>query len=265
MPMQNYSQFFLRNFSPATRLARRIATTGLALVVLPLGAHAVYYTQKDMPGAYWQADWSSTGRLPAPVAHKPAMVRIFAARTGRWKGIFAVHTWIVLKDRDAAAYHRFDKVGWGAPVRLNAYPPDARWYSNLYDTVYAVDGAEAERLIPQIRAAIAAYPYGESGDYRIWPGPNSNTFTACVIAAVPGMDAILPPTAIGKDFPCTGGMLERTPTGTGWRFTAGGYFSLSAGWSEGLELSFLGAVVGIDFRKPAIKLPGIGRIGMSAV
>lgn len=255
----------MQYFSPLGRILRRMGTTSLALVVLPLGAHALYYTQKELPGAYWQADWSSTGRLPKPLAHKPAMVRVFAARTGRWKGIFAVHTWIVLKDRDGTTYQRFDKVGWGKPVRMNAYAADARWYSNLYKTVYAADGPAAERLIPKIRSAIARYPYGQSGDYRIWPGPNSNTFTSCVIAAVEGMEAVLPPTAIGKDYPCKDGMFSKTPSRTGWRFSAGGYFSLSAGWAEGLEMSFMGAVVGIDLRRPAIKLPGFGRIGMSDV
>ena len=40
---------------------------------------------------------------------------------------------------------------------------------------------------------------------------------------------------------------------------------LSLGWVEGIELNFFGAVLGIDLRRPAIKLPGLGRIGLSAV
>jgi hypothetical protein len=31
-------------------------------------------------------------------------------------------------------------------------------------------------------------------------------------------------------------------------------------WAEGVEVNFLGAVLGFDVRNPAIKLPGIGRI-----
>jgi hypothetical protein len=31
-----------------------------------------------------------------------------------------------------------------------------------------------------------------------------------------------------------------------------------------VELNFLGLVAGLDFRRPAIKLPGWGRIGLSA-
>jgi hypothetical protein len=31
--------------------------------------------------------------------------------------------------------------------------------------------------------------------------------------------------------------------------------------AEGLELNLLGLVVGIDFARPALKLPGLGRLG----
>lgn len=246
-------------------LARRLAIYTLAMVVLPLCAHAVYHVRKGGPATYWEADWSSTGLLPRPADHPAAMVRIFAARTGRWRGIFAVHTWIVIKDRNGLSYQRFDKVGWGTPIRINAYPPDGRWYSNLYTTVYAADGVEAEALVPAIRAAVHAYRFNNPGDYGLWPGPNSNTFTSCVMSSVPDIAVVLPPTAIGKDYPCDGRWLSLIHTKRGFRSSLGGYVSFSAGWNEGLELSILGAVIGIDLRRPALKLPGFGRIGMSAI
>ena len=55
-----------------------------------------------------------------------------------------------------------------------------------------------------------------------------------------------------------------TPSGTGAYASAGGYLGLTIGWVEGLEVNFLGAVVGLDIRRPALKLPGIGRLGMTA-
>jgi hypothetical protein len=73
----------------------------------------------------------------------------------------------------------------------------------------------------------------------------------------------LPPTAIGKDFPYDNAMVGRTPSGTGLRVSLGGYLGLTVGWVEGVELNFLGAVIGIDLRRPALKLPGLGRIGCS--
>ena len=69
------------------------------------------------------------------------------------------------------------------------------------ELVFAADDTNAERMIPLIRQAVCDYPYPNIGDYRAWPGPNSNTFVAAIISAVPGMRAALLPTAVGKDFP----------------------------------------------------------------
>ena len=66
----------------------------------------------------------------ASSAKPAALVYVYAARTGRWKGIFAHHSWIVVKEKNAARYTRYDKVGWGRPVRTDGWPPDGRWFSN---------------------------------------------------------------------------------------------------------------------------------------
>lgn len=68
-------------------------------------------------------------------------------------------------------------------------------------------------------------------------------------------------TAIGKDFPYAGHWVGLTPSKTGVRISMQGYVGLTLGWVEGLELNLFGAVAGIDLRRPAIKLPGLGRIG----
>ena len=60
--------------------------------------------------------------------------------------------------------------------------------------------AAAQALIPKIEAAIKEYSYANAGDYRIWPGPNSNTFVATVLRAIPELGAALPPNAVGRDF-----------------------------------------------------------------
>ena len=44
-------------------------------------------------------------------------------------------------------------------------------------------------MIPKIRAAIEGYQLRSYGDYRAWPGPNSNTFVTAVLAAVPELQA----------------------------------------------------------------------------
>src|SRR5690606_2069039 len=95
---------------------------------------------------------------------------------------------------------RWDKVGWGMPVRRNSRAADGRWYSNAPLVVHSVRGAEAERLLPHFEAAIEAYPFAHAGGYRIWPGPNSNSFVAHVLREVPEFGAVLPANAVGRDY-----------------------------------------------------------------
>jgi hypothetical protein len=237
----------------------------LTFLLGPIGVSTVSYFLSDRASAdWWAADRSSAGVLPQAAEHPAAVVRIYAARTVRWRGIVAVHCWIVFKDTDSSRYSRYDYTAWGEPIRINGFVPDGRWFGQLPEEVFRADGACAAQLIPKIRAAIESYKYRNLGDYRAWPGPNSNTFVAAIINAVPEMGAVLPPTAIGKDFPFDGAWLGRTPSRTGVRMTFGGYLGLTIGWLEGIELNVLGAVLGIDIRRPAIKIPAIGRIGMTA-
>jgi hypothetical protein len=190
-------------------------------------------------------------------------VRVFAAPTVRWRGIFAVHSWIVVKPEGASGYTRWDYTAWGAPIRVNGFVPDGRWFGRDPQVVFAADGAAAAALIPRMQAAVEAYPWRDRGDYRVWPGPNSNTFVAAVLDSVPEAQAVLPPNAIGKDYPHDGWWLRRTASGTGLRLTLGGYAGLTIGWVEGIEVNILGGVAGIDVRRPAVKLPGLGRIGIA--
>ncbi len=236
---------------------------GFALLyLLPLGISAGLYAASGR-GAGWQtADRSSAGLLPDPATHRPAVLRVLAAQTVRWRGIFAVHCWIVFKEEGAARYTRYDYTAWGEPIRLNGFEPDGRWFGARPEVVHAADGAAAAAMIPRVRQAIEAYAFRNRGDYRAWPGPNSNTFVAAVLDGLPELHLALPPTAIGKDFPYDGRWLRATPSGTGLRLSLGGYGGLTLAWVEGVELSILGAVAGLDLRRPAVKLPGLGRIGL---
>ena len=67
----------------------------------------------------------------------------------------------------------------------------------------------------------------------------------------------------GKDFLENGDIVARSPSGTGYQVSAFGLLGLTAAWREGVELNVLGLVFGLDIRRPAIKLPGIGRLGFS--
>lgn len=244
------------------RLARRMILAFLLLFVAPIAVSAAVWHATD-PGTDWRSrDRSSAGLLPDPAVHREAVVRIFAARTVRWRGIFAVHSWIVVKEAGAPAYTRWDYTAWGDPVRVDGFAPDGRWFGRDPELVFAADGEAAERLTPKIRAAVAAYPHVERGDYRAFPGPNSNTFVAYVIDSVPEIDAVLPPHAIGRDYPWDGRWISTPASGAGVRVRLGGYAGLTLGWDEGVEVMILGAVAGLDLARPGVKLPGLGRFGL---
>ena len=234
----------------------------LLLILAPVSVSAANYFLGDARGNWQTADRSSAGLLPEPPAHPDALIRVYAARTVRWRGIFAVHTWIVLKERGAPRYSRYDYTAWGDPIRVDGFAPDGRWFGAVPESVVAVDGEEAEQLIPKIRSVIETYRFRAYGDYSAWPGPNSNTFVQAILDAVPELDAVLPPTAIGKDYPYDGAWFGLTPSRTGAFVSLGGYLGLTVGWIEGLEPNFLGGVLGVDVRRPALKFPGIGRLGV---
>jgi Protein of unknown function (DUF3750) len=245
----------------------RVLPSILTLAVLfavPIALSGVSFLLGDRQSNWRTADRSSAGLLPDPAKHPEAIIRVFAARTVRWRGIFAVHSWIVVKERGAPQYTRYDYTAWGDPIRVDGFAPDGRWFGAVPQTVVRADGDIAKKLIPKIRAVIEKYRFRSYGDYSAWPGPNSNTFVQAALDAVPELKAVLPPTAIGKDYPYRGAWVGITASGTGVFATLGGYVGLTIGWVEGVELNLFGGVLGFDLRRPALKFPGLGRIGMAA-
>ena len=116
-----------------------------------------------------------------------------------------------------------------------------------------------DALIVKVEAAVKEYPYQSS--YRTWPGPNSNTFTAYIGRAVPELRLDLPPTAIGKDYLPGGALAAMSPGGRGVQLSLFGLAGLLAGVDEGIEVNLLGLTFGLDVKDPALKLPGVGRVG----
>jgi hypothetical protein len=118
------------------------------------------------------------------------------------------------------------------------------------------DGVDA--LIERIERAAREYPYAH--EYVVWPGPNSNTFTAHIARAVPELDLDLPPTAIGKDY--LGYKLGgAAPSGHGAQVSLLGLVGALASRIEGFEINVLGLSLGIDPFSPALRLPLLGCIG----
>lgn len=244
------------------KILRRLALAFALIYLVPALSSAGFWYLKERPQSWRDADWSSAGILPRATASPDAAIYVLSATTGGMKGALASHAWIVTKSEGASAYDRYEKVGWGKPIRNNAYDADGRWYSNEPQIVVAVTGDMARRLIPKVEEAIAAYPYATPGAYRLWPGPNSNTFVAYVLRSVPELDAVLPPNAVGRDYLPEGKFFQIDADGRDLHATLYGLAGISVGWRSGLELHFMGLVAGIDIMRPGIKIPAIGRLGI---
>ncbi|MDD9910798.1 MAG: DUF3750 domain-containing protein [Ahrensia sp.] len=229
----------------------------LLVFIVPSLVHLGVWAMKDRPSRWNHADWSSAGILAKKPDVDEAAVYVMSARTGGLKGAFASHSWLVIKTPGVARYDRYEVVGWGTPVRKNAYDADARWYSNNPRIEQQITGDAARRLIPQIEQAVASYRWRNPGDYTIWPGPNSNTFVASVIRAVPDFRAETPSTAVGRDYPADGRWIGRTGDGS-WFASLGGYAGVVLGADHGLELNFLGLVAGFNPKRLEIKVPSFG-------
>lgn len=215
-------------------------------------------------------DWrtasrESAGIAPDPAQTKEAVIQVYAARAFGLRGAFGVHTWIATKRENADYFLVHQVIGWrawsGLPVVVVvADIPDRMWFDHRPEIIADLRGAEAEALIDKITAAGAAYPYRDS--YRLWPGPNSNTFTAFVAREVPELGLDLPVTAIGKDFLPNGELIAPAPSGTGYQFSLYGMLGVLVAAREGLEINLFGFSFGVDPLGLAVKLPGIGRIGV---
>ena len=152
----------------------------------------------------WQSSArESAGLAPLPSDEPAAVIQAYAARVWGWRGLFADHTWISVKPQNADSYTVYEVIGWrlrrGLPaMRIEHDIPDRRWYGNTPRLLLDIRGEQAEQLAKDIAAAAEAYPYPK--EYRAFPGPNSNTFTAWIAEQVPLLGLRLPWRAIGKGF-----------------------------------------------------------------
>ena len=215
------------------------------------------------------ADWrnasqESTGIAPDPARHPEAIVQVYAARAHSWRGAFGVHTWVAAKAAGADAFTVYEVIGWrarhgGSALVISGRAPDSRWFGAAPEIIADLRGPGVDAVIGRIDAAARKYPH--AFQYRLWPGPNSNSFTAYLGRAAPELRLDLPPTAIGKDFIASGGAFAMTPSGTGVQLSLFGLLGVMAGYEEGLEVNVLGLTFGVDPFDLALKLPGVGRIG----
>ncbi|MEC8875992.1 MAG: DUF3750 domain-containing protein, partial [Pseudomonadota bacterium] len=214
------------------------------------------------------ADWRTANREPAGIApiaenHPEAIVQVYAARAFSWRGYFSVHSWIAIKKTDAKEYKVYQVLGWRSrynqPVlSIETEHPDRYWFNNRPEVIRDIRGVRAGEIIRNLENIVDLYPY--KNHYVLWPGPNSNTFTAWVGRKIPELRLELPSIAIGKDFLGTG-FFSTAPSRTGYQVSIFGIFGILLARDEGLEINVAGLVFGVDPLELSLKLPLFGKVG----
>ncbi len=230
----------------------------ITLIVVIIIAHSA-------EGNWRTTSRASTGIAPEPSLTPEAVIQVYGARAYSWRGYFGIHTWIAVKPSNAESYTIYEVLGWRQrrqlPV-LTIYDqvPDRRWFGNTPKILADKRGEGVDKIIERIRQAVDNYPYRRQ--YTLWPGPNSNTFTAWISRNIPELELNLPATAIGKDY--LGYRLFSTaPSGRGFQFSIFGLLGIVISSIEGFELNFLGLTFGINLNPLTIKLPIVGDIQLA--
>jgi hypothetical protein len=245
------------------RSKKRRLTFTFFLAYIPLALVYVGFSG-ELGAANWRtASRESIGLAPDPATTPEAVVQVYSARAVSWRGWFGVHTWIAVKPSHAKEFTVHEVIGWrlkrtGTVVVENNRPADGRWYGARPELLGDIRGPGVDEIIQRIETAITEYPY--PGKYHVWPGPNSNTFTAFILRKVPELRVDLPPTAIGKDY-LGWRSVDKTTSGTGGQASLFGVVGVAAGVEEGLEVNVLGLNFGVDPKSLSLKLPIVGRLG----
>ncbi len=270
--MKNSDAVTDRHISRRTRKGSILKWIGLTILFLfgcvLAGSVKRKYEQplERSPSNTTDESWAakSYGFAPHPDDFHDPVIQIYASRTRGSKGALAVHTWIATKRPGADRYFISQVIGWrlrrnGTALFTEPGVPDREWYGNEPTLLLDLRGAEVEQLIDKVDAAIENYPW--TGEYTVWPGPNSNTFIAWLGLQIPELNLDLPSTAIGKDWRPMNETFGMSASGSGVQASLYGLLGATVGIAEGLELNILGLNVEFDVFDLALEIPGIGRIG----
>jgi hypothetical protein len=156
-------------------------------------------THKD----WHSASRESAGLAPDPATTPDAVLQVYGAPAWSWRGWFAIHTWLAAKPSGADHYQVYEVIGWrlqrtGSVVRIAQDLPDRYWYGKKPRLLLDQRGPGVDQLIAEVDQAARDYPW--SKEYRVFPGPNSNTFTAWIGNRVPDLNLDLPFSAIGSGY-----------------------------------------------------------------
>lgn len=210
------------------------------------------------------ASRESTGIAPKASELKEDIFLIYYARAFSWRGWFGVHPWVAWKLKDEKQYTVAQVTSWnirrqGKAVRIDQDLPDRKWFDSPPTQLLEIRGDQVKIIVKKVKALIQDYPFNDK--YRVWPGPNSNTFVAHLLREIDELTVELPANAIGKDYLGSTTFFSTTPSKTGMTFSILGGLGFTLGLKEGIEVNLLGLHLGIDLWYPALKLPILGRLG----
>jgi hypothetical protein len=171
------------------------------LTTLVIGTTAV--------ASLWATSWAlepepaGAAIAPDPDDYKDAVIQVYGANVWGLRGRFAIHTWVAIKARNATTYTIYQVIGWrlrrtGSAVSVSEGDPAKPWFGSPAILLHDVRGARANSLLERVRDAVVTYPF--DAEYTMWPGPNSNSFTAWLGLEVPELKLRLPAKAIGKSW-----------------------------------------------------------------
>lgn len=171
----------------------------VGLAVLPvLAAASLWATSMAL-----EPDAVGDALAPDPATFPEAVIQVYGADVWGFRGNFAIHTWVAVKGRNETAYTIYQVIGWrqrrGRPVlSISEGNPARSWFGSPPILLHERRGRQAEQLVDRIHDAVTGYPFAD--DYRMWPGPNSNSFVAWIGLEVPELGLDLPAKAIGQSW-----------------------------------------------------------------
>jgi len=175
------------------RLGKAMITivTAVLLAAAMLWATAVALEPRSVGPAY----------APDPESYEDAVIQVYGANVWGFRGRFAIHTWIATKAKGATDYRIYQVIGWRlrrgrSVVSVDSGDPARPWYGSAPVLLHDTRGDVAQELIDDVHNAALSYPFPDA--YKMWPGPNSNSFTAWIALEVPELGLSLPTKALGK-------------------------------------------------------------------
>lgn len=171
------------------------------LITFAIGTTAV--------ASLWATSWALEPKpvgvavAPDPAEYRDAVIQVYGANVWGMRGRFAIHTWVAIKAQDAPAYTIYQVIGWrlrrtGSAVSVSEGDPARPWFGSPAMLLHDLRGEAANALVDRVRDAVSSYPFAK--EYTMWPGPNSNSFTAWLGLEVPELNLTLPAKAIGKSW-----------------------------------------------------------------